>query len=86
MLGLEHKTLGQLVFDVIDARHALPEWMHQAHAAKWEPPCDWYKEEREQIAKTVRYLIDKHIIDLDGCWKCYRREPNPMQIIAEQSS
>jgi len=86
ILALEHKSLQQLVFDVLDSRHSLPDWMHEAQKAGWALPRDWYKEERDQIAKTGHDLIDWHVIGLDGRWACYRIDPNPMQIIAEQAS
>ena len=86
ILALERKHLQQLVFDVLDDRHSLPAWMHEAQKAEWEPPRAWRKEEREQISKTARDLIDWHVIGLDGRWACYRVDPNPMQIIAEQAS
>lgn len=87
VLGLEHKSMRQLVFDILHERHDLPAWMHEARAAKWEPPREWYKDEREQISHTARELIDHHVIGLDANWKCYRADnPNAMQIIAEQAS
>jgi len=85
-LGLEHKNLSQWVFDVLDERHSFPDWARTAHEADWGPPRDWYKDEREQISKLARELIDQHVIGLDARWRCYRVDPNPMQIIAEQAS
>lgn len=85
ILALERKHLKQLVFDVLDDRYSLPEWMREAQKAGWEPPRAWYKEEREQISNTARYLIDWRVIGLDDNWDCCRVDPNPMEIIAEQA-
>jgi hypothetical protein len=84
---IEPKSMGDLIFSILQERHNLPEWVAQARAADWEPPHRWHDQERKLIHATATRLMDRGVLSLGIKWKLTRTDnPNEMQIIAEQAS